>query len=70
MLAQRPRNVVAVYQEIFRALRRGDTVAARDLRARAKAQEKGLGREMKHGKMVKGEHFDISLRTSAPMIWT
>jgi len=44
MLAQRPRDVVAVYQEIFRALRRGDTVAARDLRARAKAQEKGSGR--------------------------
>ena len=44
MLAQRPRDVVAVYQEIFRALRRGDTVAARDLRARAKAQAQGSGR--------------------------
>jgi enoyl-CoA hydratase/carnithine racemase len=44
MLAQRPRNVVAVYQDVFRALRRGDTAAARDLRARAKAQEKGSGR--------------------------
>lgn len=44
MLAQRPRDVVAVYQDIFRALRRGDTAAARDLRARAKAQEKGSGR--------------------------
>ena len=41
MLAQRPRDVVAVYQEIFRALRRGDTATARDLRARAKAREKG-----------------------------
>ena len=44
MLAQRPRGVVAVYQEIFRALRRGDTAAAGDLRARAKAQQKGSGR--------------------------
>ena len=44
VLAQRPRDVVAVYQEIFRALRRGDTVAAGELRARAKAQEKGSGR--------------------------
>ena len=44
MLAQRPRDVVAVYQEMFRALRRGDTAAARDLRARAKARESGSGR--------------------------
>jgi len=43
MLAQRPRNVVAVYQDIFRMLRRGDAVAARDMRARAKAQEKVSG---------------------------
>ena len=43
-LAQRPRDVVAVYQEMFRALRRGDTAAARDLRARAKAREPGSGR--------------------------
>lgn len=44
MLAQRPRNVVAIYQEMFRALRRGDTVAAKDLRARGKTQEKMSGR--------------------------
>jgi len=44
MLSQRPRKAVAVYQEIFRALRRGDTAAAGDLRARAKAQEKGSDR--------------------------
>lgn len=44
MLCERPRNVVAAYQEIFRALRRGDTAAARELRAGAKAQEKGSRR--------------------------
>jgi enoyl-CoA hydratase/carnithine racemase len=44
MLAQRPRNVVAVYQAMFRALRRGDAAAARDLRARAKARERGSDR--------------------------
>ena len=43
-LAQRPRNVVAVYQDIFRALRRGDAAAARDLRARAKAREQDSDR--------------------------
>jgi enoyl-CoA hydratase/carnithine racemase len=44
MLARRPRDVVTVYQEIFRALRRGDTAAARELRTRAKAREKGSDR--------------------------
>jgi len=37
-LASQPRDVVAVYQEIFRALRHGDTAKARDLRAQAKAR--------------------------------
>ena len=43
LLAQRPRKVVAVYQEIFRALRRGDAAAARELRARAKGTGQGSG---------------------------
>jgi enoyl-CoA hydratase/carnithine racemase len=38
-LAAQPREVVAVYQEIFRALRRGDADKARELRSRAKARE-------------------------------
>lgn len=38
MLAEQPREVVAVYQEIFRALRRGDTARAHELRAQAKAR--------------------------------
>jgi enoyl-CoA hydratase/carnithine racemase len=37
-LASQPRDVVAVYQEIFRALRRGDGAKARELRAQAKAR--------------------------------
>lgn len=37
-LAEQPRDVVAVYQEIFRALRRGDGATARELRAQAKAR--------------------------------
>jgi len=37
-LAAQPRGVVAVYQEIFRALRRGDADKARELRAQAKAR--------------------------------
>jgi enoyl-CoA hydratase/carnithine racemase len=40
-LAAQPRGVVAVYQEIFRALRRGDTDKARELRAQAKARAAG-----------------------------
>ena len=35
-LAEQPREVVAVYQEIFRALRSGDGRKARDLRRKAK----------------------------------
>ena len=35
-LAEQPREVVAVYQEIFRALREGDGRKARDLRRKAK----------------------------------
>jgi enoyl-CoA hydratase/carnithine racemase len=38
-LAAQPREVVAVYQEIFRALRRGDAGKARELRAQAKARK-------------------------------
>jgi len=37
-LAAQPREVVAVYQEIFRALRRGDSDKARELRAQARAE--------------------------------
>jgi enoyl-CoA hydratase/carnithine racemase len=37
-LAGQPREVVAVYQEIFRALRQGDTARARELRVQAKAK--------------------------------
>lgn len=37
-LAAQPREVVAVYQEIFRALRRGDADKARELRAQARAR--------------------------------
>jgi enoyl-CoA hydratase/carnithine racemase len=37
-LAAQPRDVVAVHQEIFRALRRGDAGKARELRAQAKAR--------------------------------
>lgn len=37
-LAGQPRDVVAVYQEIFRALGRGDGTRARELRAQAKAR--------------------------------
>jgi len=37
-LAAQPRSVVAVYQEIFRALRRGDADKARELRAQGKAR--------------------------------
>ena len=37
-LATQPREVVAAYQEIFRALRQGDTDKARELRLRAKAR--------------------------------
>ena len=37
-LAAQPREVVAVYQEIFRALRCGDADKARELRAQAKAR--------------------------------
>lgn len=36
--AAQPREVVAVYQEIFRALRRGDPAKARELRLQAKAR--------------------------------
>jgi len=38
-LAAQPREVIAVYQEIFRALRRGDADKARELRAQAKARK-------------------------------
>ncbi len=37
-LAEQPREVVAVYQEIFRALRAGDGKKARDLRRKAKGR--------------------------------
>lgn len=37
-LAAQPRGVIAVYQEIFRALRQGDSAKARELRAQAKAR--------------------------------
>jgi enoyl-CoA hydratase/carnithine racemase len=37
-LASQPREVVAVYQEIFRALRRGEVEKARELRRQAKAR--------------------------------
>jgi len=37
-LAGNPREVVAVYQEIFRALRGGDAAKARELRTQAKAR--------------------------------
>jgi len=37
-LAAQPREVIAVYQEVFRALRRGDSAKARELRAQAKAR--------------------------------
>jgi enoyl-CoA hydratase/carnithine racemase len=37
-LAAQPREVVMVYQEIFRALRSGDTGRARELRLQAKAR--------------------------------
>ncbi len=37
-LAAQPREVIAVYQEIFRALRRGDAGRASELRAQAKAR--------------------------------
>ena len=37
-LAAQPREVVGVYQEIFRALRRGDADKARELRVQAKAR--------------------------------
>jgi enoyl-CoA hydratase/carnithine racemase len=37
-LAGQPREVVAVYQEIFRALRRGNADKARELRAQAKGR--------------------------------
>jgi enoyl-CoA hydratase/carnithine racemase len=37
-LAAQPREVIAVYQEIFRALRDGDAAKARELRAQAKAR--------------------------------
>jgi enoyl-CoA hydratase/carnithine racemase len=37
-LAEQPRDVVAVYQEIFRALRAGDAEKARELRSRAKSR--------------------------------
>ena len=37
-LAGQPREVIAVYQEIFRALRRGEDGKARELRAQAKAK--------------------------------
>jgi enoyl-CoA hydratase/carnithine racemase len=37
-LAGQPRDVVAVYQELFRALRRGDAGGARELRIQAKAR--------------------------------
>jgi len=40
-LAGQPRDVVAVYQEIFRALRRGDAEKARELRAQAKRAAAG-----------------------------
>jgi enoyl-CoA hydratase/carnithine racemase len=40
-LAEQPREVVAVYTEIFRALRAGDASRARELRAQAKAPAKG-----------------------------
>jgi enoyl-CoA hydratase/carnithine racemase len=37
-LAAQPRGVMAAYQEIFRALRQGDSGKARELRAQAKAR--------------------------------
>jgi enoyl-CoA hydratase/carnithine racemase len=37
-LAAQPREVIAVYQEIFRALSRGDPGKARELRLQAKAR--------------------------------
>jgi len=37
-LARQPREVIAVYQEIFRALRQGDAEKARELRIQAKAR--------------------------------
>jgi len=40
-LAAQPREVVAVYQEIFSALRAGEVSQARELRVRAKARAKG-----------------------------
>ena len=40
-LAGQPREVIAVYQEIFRALRRGDAGGARELRAQAKLAAAG-----------------------------
>jgi enoyl-CoA hydratase/carnithine racemase len=43
-LAQQPRAVVAVYQEIFRALRSGDAARARELRTQAKARDAGSRR--------------------------
>lgn len=39
-LAAQPREVVAAYQEIFRALRAGDASRARELRVQAKARAK------------------------------
>jgi enoyl-CoA hydratase/carnithine racemase len=39
-LAAQPRDVVAAYQEIFRALRAGDASRARELRVQAKARAK------------------------------
>jgi hypothetical protein len=36
MLSAQPREVVAVYQDIFRALRAGDGRKARELRRKAK----------------------------------
>jgi len=38
-LAAQPREVIAVYQEIFRALQRGDAEKARELRSQAKARK-------------------------------
>jgi enoyl-CoA hydratase/carnithine racemase len=37
-LAEQPREAVAVYQEVFRALRSGDGKTARDLRRKAKGR--------------------------------
>jgi len=39
-LAEQPRDVVAVYQDIFRALRKGDGRRARELRLKAKGKAK------------------------------